>query len=84
MKTKLKHLVALALALCLCSCISNDPMFRGYVAAHRASHEAGKVLNNKLIAENPAISELDKKTFLRWLESEEQMIRSAEETLGVK
>lgn len=66
------------------SCISNDPMFRGYVAAHRASHEAGKVLNNKLIAENPAISELDKKTFLRWLEAEGQMIKSAEETLGVK
>lgn len=81
---KIKHVLALILTVGLTSCISNDPMFRSYVASHRASNEAGKILNKKLITENPAISEDDKKTFLRWLQSEDQMIKAAEETLGVK
>lgn len=81
---KVKHVFALILTLGLVSCINVDPMFRGYVTAHRLSHEADKIFNQKLIAENPAISDLDKATLLRKLEAEELMISEAEKVLGTK
>lgn len=80
---KIKYLAALVIGLCLASCQS-DPMFRSYVAAHRLSHQANLVLNQKLIAENPAIQESDKVAFSRKLAAEGQMIESAEKALGVK
>ena len=81
---KIKHILAVVLTLGLTSCINVDPMFRGYVTAHRSMHEANKLFNQKLIVENPAISEMDKATLLRVLEAEELMISETEKTLGVK
>lgn len=81
---KIKHVLAIVLTLGLTSCINVDPIFRSYVVSHRLSHEANKVFNQKLIADNPAISVEDKATLLRRIEAEEAMISEAEKVLGTK
>lgn len=80
MKHKLLSLLALSL-LAGCQCDTN---FKAYVAAHRLSYDANVLLNQKLIQQNPAISEQDKATFSAKVEAEGAMISDAEKLLGVK
>jgi hypothetical protein len=80
MKLKVLSLLGLSL-LASCQCDTN---FKTYVAAHRLSYDANVLLNQKLIQQNPAISDQDKATFAGKLEAEAAMITEAEKLLGLK
>jgi len=77
-----KYLILIALAFFSGCC--TDTNFKSYVMAHRLSYNANALINEKLIQQNPAISEQDKATFKGKIEAEEAMITEAEKLLGIK
>lgn len=77
-----KYLILMALAF-LSGCCT-DTNFKSYVMAHRLSYNANVLINDKLIQQNPAISDQDKATFKGKIEAEEAMIMEAEKLLGIK
>jgi len=80
---KKTHLVSLlTLGLFSVGCVNNDYNFRAYVGNHRLLYDANKLLNEKVIKDNPAISDVDKASYMRRLEAEGKMITDAEALLN--
>lgn len=83
MKVKLKLKLAMVICLLgLASCAS--PEFKAYVNAHRLNHDVMGPHYSRYIQADPTLDEAAKRTFLRRVEAEEEMINSAEQALGLK
>lgn len=80
---KLKKLVLASSLLALGSC-NTDANFRSYVMAHRLSHDAMAPQYTSYIDHDTSLSDLDKLSFKRRVDAEDQMITEAEKLLGIK